>query len=616
MLVLSIDKNVQKCYYVYIMETTTRPPETTPVAPSPEAPELTPEQREAAYYDAEYDKIDDLFDLENIGKLRDELEHVERVVSLRATLEDDLDVEKETNEAYKKVLDSYVGTRIDEDNPSYGTIYDDLAGFGLASKEEWYDKDGDVARKMQYTVGGAKVDAIESVPAPEWDAAPEATTKAEEAPTAPEENEREAEVEEAPSGIPDIQPTPEIIPAGAPSSEEQSVEKSDDPAIEAMRNRVNGLRATLAELTAKRSGRLFSGSSMQEKFAKAQSEYNDAMHKLGQLELSETLNDETIEKQEKVKAAVDFVVKEQEKLKNEALELMKNTKVSKMVEWLTTGNRAQRALKGVAVGAAAGIAGSMLGSLAGVAGVAGAAAGVAATVTAASRFARAYAQKEAKSKKEGSPSLDADAAQTEVAEAVAQADVEDVNYLEMASAHVDQHREDSIDKEQNKRRKSVAFGLAGVALGGAIGFGASLAFDNLALDGWGNRAFNVKAGASPVEIHDADPTDLGGATEQAPAVSDDLKDLLDTHTGSPDQYGADVYVAPDPAYSVLDGEGGIGFFQSLGLTESDWYDVQSELAQKFPSEFYTDPTYGDVRIMNSGPISVDAQQFIKTRFKI
>jgi len=67
--------------------------------------------------------------------------------------------------------------------------------------------------------------------------------------------------------------------------------------------------------------------------------------------------------------------------------------------------------------------------------------------------------------------------------------------------------------------------------------------------------------------------------------------------------------AQQAAFNIKKGEGGLQLFKDLGLTSADWYAHKDTLATQFPGDFYN--WNGDVRILNTGPLSAGAQQYIK-----
>lgn len=87
------------------------------------------------------------------------------------------------------------------------------------------------------------------------------------------------------------------------------------------------------------------------------------------------------------------------------------------------------------------------------------------------------------------------------------------------------------------------------------------------------------------------PTELGGMETGA-----------DTILPAPE-------ISPE-AMSIGGGEGGLAFFERLGLDAEVWRNNASTLVDLFPQDFYREGN--DVRIAHPGQLSQDAQDFIKT----
>ncbi len=374
-----------------------------------------------------------------------------------------------------------------------------------------------------------------------------------------------------------------------------------DPYVEAHETNLNNLRAKMATLTAKRQSRLYTGKKLTAEFETLQAQYNDQMQKFGRLKLADVIDDESVPDEEKNKQVIAYIFKQQEALRTETLEALSNQKLRKSVEWFAKGNALQRIGKGAILGFAAAGAAAGIGALAGVAGAAAVGAGVGAVVVGGARFARAFAISEARAyKKQGNkdtPSVSMDTVDAS----------DDADIFDTAQTYFDAQLEKDIDKEQTKRLKSVAAGLGGVALGAGLGFVAQAALDAGVFNGFMNRSIVGDVGATPVE----------GGAPVGDAVDQQTKDMLDQNTSDAGDAAVEVStpeISYDPAFSIEPGEGGIAFFQSIGLSEADWYTVHQELLANFPQDFYSE--YGDTRLVHSGQLSLEAQQFIKTRFSI
>jgi len=169
--------------------------------------------------------------------------------------------------------------------------------------------------------------------------------------------------------------------------------------------------------------------------------------------------------------------------------------------------------------------------------------------------------------------------------------------------------EDSMsDEEKEKKRKNnryiaIAAG-AGVALIGAAIGGVMLA--NGLSSGSGHEAASGiglgehKGEWSPGAFDAGNGTGTGTGVESLP---------LDTGTGTGVETIPEA-VTPTEAINVTSGEGGIELFDSLGLSQDTWNDNAQTLLNQFPQDFYLEGS--DVRLMDSGPLSQGAQDFINS----
>ena len=113
---------------------------------------------------------------------------------------------------------------------------------------------------------------------------------------------------------------------------------------------------------------------------------------------------------------------------------------------------------------------------------------------------------------------------------------------------------------------------------------------------------------------EGDAGDSDGSAEEplddGAQESDELPANTDQDARWDEQDNAELL--PDPSFVIENGEGGIHFFQRIGLSEAQWYSVAGELLNQFPGDFYA---YGsDVRLSHPGQLSLEAQEFIKGRF--
>ncbi|UTX51237.1 hypothetical protein KI440_03455 [Candidatus Saccharibacteria bacterium TM7i] len=399
-----------------------------------------------------------------------------------------------------------------------------------------------------------------------------------------------------------------------------------DPFIESSEAHLDTLRTKMATLSAKRQQRLFtlSGGKLSREYEALQNEYNEHIQKLGKVKLAETLEDESLSATEKNATVIAFLFDEQARLREESLEQIKDSKVSKVIEWMNRGNVATRIAKGALIGVSAAAVGTAIGAAAGVAGVAAIGAGSAALITGAARFGRGFARSDAK-KGRGLQELDeshkekaldyigADArAEREhtallgLEEVESTGDAKDAADFESAQTYFNSQLEKDTSNEQRKRRRSAAAGLGGIALGAGVGFAAHALIDSGLTDGWMNRTVSG-------DVHAASPKpEVSTEPQETPFTGDDVKEIVDQQDGEMRPEPEAPEIMADPSFAIEPGEGGIAFFQSLGLSEADWYSVHQDLLNNFPQDFYSE--YGDTRIAHSGQLSLEAQQYIKTRF--
>lgn len=390
---------------------------------------------------------------------------------------------------------------------------------------------------------------------------------------------------------------------GVEATERITTPENIDPAVEAARAELSRRREALAALNAKRQGRLFGQGG--EKYKEALRAYTEQLRAVGRLELDSTLNNESIDQDEKNLQVITYLYNEQAELRKASIDALKETKVSKVIEWMNKGNVAVRIAKGVALGAGAAVVGAGIGAVAGVAGAAALGAGIAATATGAVRFARGFARSDAK-KGRGMQQLDAATGLEEAKQLTAE---EGEDYFEAIQTHFNDKFEADTDKEQRKRLRSIGAGVLGIALGAGIGTAAHFVADSGAFDGWLNRGPSLPFTDETVSAEGQPDDTLLSKEVHAPFehTPEPVETEVPEATGN---WGPEAL--PDPQFGIQSGEGGIHFFQRIGLTEGNWYEASNELLEKFPNEFYSDN--GDVRIVNSGQLSTEAQQFIKQRF--
>lgn len=386
-----------------------------------------------------------------------------------------------------------------------------------------------------------------------------------------------------------------------------------------MHEELNDYRETLAMLSAKRQGRV--AGSGGEAYQEALQKYNTHMIALAELEnapvLEATLNqDPELDKEAKEQHVVKYLIEEQAKLRGATVEKLKNTKVGKVVEWMTRGNRAVRILKGIGVGVGAGALAAGIGLAAGAAGVAAIGAGVAGLATAAVRFGRGYAMADAR----GGRGMKIEVEEANVTDSLQESPATEENagepdYVKRIATLLGHDFETDTQKEQAKRRKSLAWGLGTLAVGGAIGTAITLGIDALATGGspgnflFGGHTAEATSGTPSVEDHSLSQEWYQEhqqiLAEQQAAAAAEAAAREAAEQQAEQALNAQFYIQP--------GEGGIHFFSRLGLSRDQWYQVQDELFNRFPKEFYQSPGQA-VRISAAGPLSDGAREYIKGAF--
>lgn len=443
-----------------------------------------------------------------------------------------------------------------------------------------------------------------------------------------------------------------IAETTSPTLEDEVQDESPetDPLIEAQKAELKQLRTKVAELSAKRQGRLWGHGG--EEYEEALRAYNGKVVLLGKLVNEDVIADQTLDVTQKNKIIIDYLVEEQGVLREESLKNVEGTKlhgfIKKFAKMMDADTNKGRIAKSVALGAGlAGVglaAGAAVGAVAAAAGVgvlvastAVAATGLATGVGAKGvKLAQVFAMREAKVGRGLQQLTEKDIKSIEkpdLNESIFNInDAKPPTGVEEIQARLDQMFEDDITQEQDKRRKSVKIAMGTVALSAVVGgaVGSLLTNADLVKD----VAHEVKNFLSAPLFEDVKGFFTGlGQPDAAPAPDQtygpdapdpevDGGEDIDNGTGdagndngseggSYDAPAAPEFVS-DPRFDVPDGKGGIWLFQEAGLTESDWYSVQDELASKFPDEF--EFKGDDLRIVKEGPLSEAAQEFIKSHF--
>ncbi len=420
--------------------------------------------------------------------------------------------------------------------------------------------------------------------------------------------------------------------------------------LEVHRGKLEHLRKKLAVLSAERQGRMFVKG---KKYEEALALYNDQVILLGKIEHQSLIDDDEATETVKKATIVGYLFKEQEKLREAALKNLQDTYVSWFVEKMNSGTKMQRFGKGVVLGLGAAGAGALLGAAAGAAGIAAiGAAGAVGTITAV-RFARGFAASDGKS---GRGMQKMETKHLETAQNAGYGDDGEVDYVNAIQTYFNKQLERDTEQEQKKRRHSVRVGMAGVALG-ALGVGAIATLsDNGVFDSASDHIGHIINGpseASPANI-DGNPipkegesivpyggdynnqypdnnrdgiyTDADRPTSEL-SINAEAEATAETSTeaaheaaieaaGEPAETPIGTEAAVDPNFVVDElGEGGIHFFQDMGLTEANWKSIQFDLLKEFDGEFYR-MLDGNVGLKHTGPLSKEAQEFIKDKFAL
>ncbi|HET6746486.1 MAG TPA: hypothetical protein VFH06_00060 [Candidatus Saccharimonadales bacterium] len=373
------------------------------------------------------------------------------------------------------------------------------------------------------------------------------------------------EYEAAIHAVPD--PEPILPPEPEPEDPDKDKKKTPEeikntvdanPAVQAARQNVDNLRSRLAKLSAKRQGRLFNreGGKLQEEYDEVEAQYKKAIALLTRIELDaeKTAGRELSEDDERTEAAFR-VVKQFHDLQAEAVETLKNTKVGKMITWLTTGGTVKRLAKGLLVGGAVGAVGAAITTF--TLGTAGGAvgAGLAFAGTRAAAFARGFAAYDNKEGR-GMGIVDIDDNDPNSAfslktmkESGAEGKSRD-EAVDLVHRHLMARLENDTKVEQGKRRKSTFKALGVVAIGATLAEGINLGVN--AFTGHIKGAHSLIAGNPDVHAQSA-----AGPT---PPVEVPKPSVSET-----------VY-SPN-ALNIKAGEGWYQTFKDMGIPKDQWHDL-------------------------------------------
>jgi hypothetical protein len=255
------------------------------------------------------------------------------------------------------------------------------------------------------------------------------------------------------------------------TSAEVKVIVDNKPEIIAAREKVKGLREKLAKLTAQRQSKLFSRSETKREYADVQTEYQAAVNELARAELKAEKDEGLTRTEEDERLDATFKLMEQyQGLQADAIAIMKDTKASKFINYMTEGGVAKRIAKGVVLGV---VGGAVVAATAGtVGGAAGAAilAGGGASIRAARHFAR-FDNDAGRGMNELT-----DSREDVLKSAGAETETTDKS-IDLVHQELMKRLEQENTKEQEKRRKSTYKTIGVVAISAAAVEGAHLAAD-------------------------------------------------------------------------------------------------------------------------------------------
>lgn len=324
------------------------------------------------------------------------------------------------------------------------------------------------------------------------------------------------------------------------------------PNINALRTGVAHLRSELAEVSAKRQGRIsfFEGEKLREEYETKKRRYDEKLNELIKLELEaeREIGLERTPEEERIDNAFKLINSFKE-LQQESVDILKDTKVGKIVTWLTKGGTVKRILKGAAVGVAAGAVGTAVTAFTG----GGALAGVLAALPVLSaRFARGFATFDNRKGGRGMQVIDpGDRTSSFNLTTIEEAGAGDKS-PEEAIALIHQHLMDLLEqdtkKEQGKRLKSTVYAMGSMAVGAALTEGIASG-----VDAYGDRIgdlYDKVMGNNPVNAAGHPPGPPAGVPDIAPPAPETL-------------------YSPD-ALAINPGEGWYQTFEDMGIPQKDW----------------------------------------------
>ncbi len=403
-------------------------------------------------------------------------------------------------------------------------------------------------------------------------------------------------------------------------------------AIDKLEGSLSELRDRMAAATAKGQDRLYGKGG--KKYAQLKAEYEVLVQELGKrhLALHEDFSDE-----DKNLVAMTVIVDEQAKLRNETIAELEGKPLGKFIKWMNKGNVATRIAKGVGLGALAGLSGAFVAGAVGAGAVAGGA-------VLASRFARNFALKDNRTRgmaaiyddadrgivadngKSTAIDFDADELDSEAA-----LNFTDANRMEKIQELTGLNKafDDDTKKEQEKRRKSAAYGIAMMGTGALIGYGIHegaeyLSEKNLSATHWLHEKWdNLWNGDQKTYAHDVDHD---GIPDDKDNFVDKNNNGLDDRTGKPlngsvpnstKHPGLSWAEFSPSAHMVTPGEGWYQTFQELNIPHEHWADVLKDAGPKLHEQgwAYWDGAHSEWRISHTGKLPTSALKVIAAASK-
>lgn len=354
-------------------------------------------------------------------------------------------------------------------------------------------------------------------------------------------------------------------------------------------NNLNLARSELAELSSKRQNRLFGRGNRA--FEDAQRRYNELMVQyITDLKDWQGVNNVSYDKQNEF--VVAHILDQTRTLRAETTEKFENGVVMKIARWMAKGNLAQRIAKGalisaggVLVGAAATVltgGGALIGGVG-----AGAAAGLVV------RGTRGFAASRGRARN-GPLTHEQESAIVGAAHSYGG------NYagtlaLNMANMQVER----SVKGEHSSNRRAALIGGFAMIAGSLAGEVAGSALHSLV-----NQTAHIGGTAEmPGTAHAM--TGHGGHGGGMETPHNSVDSMYINHL-TPNQLAA---------FNIGNGEGGIELMHNLGHGATDWFNMQDQLFQQHPGDFYRMPD-GNIGLRHPGRLSAAAIQDISQRLNI